>query len=75
MKIASPNRGSRPIGQLTKRELQISEMLATGLNVKTVAANLGLSPKTVHVHRSNAMDKLNVKNNVELAKFFNNEAL
>lgn len=73
LKIASPNRGSRPIGQLTKRELQISEMLATGLNVKTVAANLGLSPKTVHVHRANAMDKLSVKNNVELAKFFNNE--
>ncbi|WP_163921623.1 transcriptional regulator UhpA [Photobacterium sp. Alg240-V54] len=60
---------------LTKRERQISEMLATGLDVKAVAIELGLSHKTVHVHRANAMDKLNVSNNVELAKYFPQEVL
>ncbi|SMY32512.1 transcriptional regulator UhpA [Photobacterium andalusiense] len=60
---------------LTKRERQISEMLATGLDVKEVAIELGLSHKTVHVHRANAMDKLNVNNNVELAKYFPQEVL
>ena len=32
-----------------------------------IAEQLGLSPKTVHVHRANLMDKLKVSNNVELA--------
>ena len=34
---------------------------------KVTAEQLGLSPKTVHVHRANRMDKLKVSNNVELA--------
>lgn len=75
LKLASPDRGGKQLTQLTKRERQIGEMLALGLDVKTVAAKLGLSHKTVHVHRANAMDKLNVKNNVELAKCFASEAL
>ncbi len=75
LKLASPDRGGKLLTQLTKRERQIGEMLALGLDVKAVAAKLGLSHKTVHVHRANAMDKLNVKNNVELAKCFASEAL
>lgn len=62
------------ISQLTKREKQIGEMIARGLDVKGVANELGLSHKTVHVHRANAMDKLGVKNNVELAKCFESSA-
>jgi len=75
MKLATPDHGRKLLGQLTKRERQISEMLASGLDVKAVAARLGLSHKTIHVHRANAMDKLGVKNNVELAKCFESEAL
>jgi len=63
------------VQQLTKREYQIAEMLAHGLEVKKIALELGLSPKTVHIHRANAMDKLNVKNNVKLAKYFNPEPI
>jgi len=59
------------VQQLTKREHQIAEMLAQGLDIKNIALELGLSPKTIHIHRANAMDKLNVKNNVKLAKYFN----
>ncbi|MDE1329582.1 transcriptional regulator UhpA [Vibrio aestuarianus] len=70
LKIASPKRGSHNLEKLTKRERQISEMLACGLDVKAVATELGLSHKTVHVHRANAMDKLGVTNNVALAKYF-----
>ena len=50
--------------QLTKREHQVGELLAQGLDIKNIAIKLGLSPKTVHIHRANAMDKLNVENNV-----------
>lgn len=35
---------------LTKRERQVAEKLAQGMAVKEIAAELGLSPKTVHVH-------------------------
>ena len=63
------------VQQLTKREYQIAEMLARGLEIKNIALELGLSPKTIHIHRANAMDKLNVKNNVKLAKFFNSEQI
>ena len=53
---------------LTKRERQVAEKLAQGMAVKEIAAELGLSPKTVHVHRANLMEKLNVSNDVELAR-------
>ncbi len=36
--------------------------------VKEIAAELGLSPKTVHVHRANLLEKLGVNNDVELAR-------
>ncbi|MGC6404988.1 response regulator [Bisgaard Taxon 45] len=58
--------------QLTKRELEVCELLTAGFNAKEIAEKLNLSFKTVHVHRANAMSKLNVKNNVELANFFHN---
>ena len=38
------------------------------MSVKEIAAELDLSPKTVHVHRANLMEKLNVSNDVELAR-------
>lgn len=53
---------------LTRRERQVAEKLSQGMPVKTIAAELGLSPKTVHVHRANLMEKLGVSNDVELAR-------
>ncbi len=52
---------------LTKRERRGGK-LAQGMAVKEIAAELGLSPKTVHVHRANLMEKLGVSNDVELAR-------
>ncbi|MGF1685713.1 transcriptional regulator UhpA [Photobacterium japonica] len=73
LKLASTAKTVPSVSQLTKRERQISEMLATGLDVKAVANALGLSHKTVHVHRAHAMDKLGAKNNVELARHFQSD--
>ncbi|CDZ81963.1 DNA-binding transcriptional activator UhpA [Citrobacter koseri] len=53
---------------LTRRERQVAEKLAQGMAVKEIAAELGLSPKTVHVHRANLLEKLGVSNDVELAR-------
>ena len=50
----------------TNGEREIAQPLAGGWRRKYRRAAWP-SPKTVHVHRANLMDKLNVNNNVELA--------
>lgn len=74
LKLATPSNKATTLCQLTRREKEVSQLLANGLDVKTIANELGLSHKTVHVHRANAMDKLGVNNNVELAKLFSQES-
>ncbi|OOF70859.1 response regulator [Rodentibacter caecimuris] len=63
----------KPIEQLTKREREICELLILGWSSKEIAEKLNLSTKTIHVHRANAISKLNVKNNVELANLFHQQ--
>jgi len=74
LKLATPSDKAATLTQLTRRESEVCQLLARGLDVKSVATELGLSHKTVHVHRANALDKLGVKNNVELAKLFTPES-
>ncbi len=46
------------LGRLTPRESQILLGLADGLPNKSIAHDLGISPRTVEVHRANLMSKL-----------------
>jgi two-component system response regulator FixJ len=48
------------IASLTPRERDVLEGLAQGLPNKTIAYDLGLSPRTVEIHRANLMQKLGV---------------
>jgi two-component system response regulator FixJ len=45
---------------LTPREVEVLEGLVEGLPNKTIAHELGISPRTVEVHRANLMAKLGV---------------
>ncbi len=45
---------------LTAREVEVLQLLAEGLLARTIAARLGLSPRTVHKHLSNVYAKLGV---------------
>ncbi len=49
------------LGILTPREREVLEGLAQGLPNKTIAYDLGISPRTVEVHRANLMAKLEVR--------------
>ncbi len=46
---------------LTPRERDVLDGLAQGLPNKTIAYNLGISPRTVEIHRANLMTKLVVR--------------
>ncbi|MHB0886490.1 MAG: response regulator [Bacillota bacterium] len=54
---------------LTDRECQILRLIAEDKSSKEIAALLGLSPKTVHNHRTNIMQKLNLHSATELVKY------
>ena len=49
------------IAALTVREREVLEGLARGLPNKTIAYDLGISSRTVEVHRANVMSKLDVR--------------
>lgn len=49
------------VAGLTAREQDVLRGMANGLPNKTIAFDLGISPRTVEVHRANLMAKLQVK--------------
>ena len=46
---------------LTPRERDVLDGLSKGLPNKTIAYDLGISPRTVEIHRANLMSKLEVR--------------
>ncbi len=55
-------------GALTRRETEVTKWLAEGKQGSDVAIILGISPKTVEVHRYNSMRKLGAENWAELTR-------
>lgn len=60
---------------LTTREREVLQLLINGKTNKEIALSLGISPKTVSVHRTNIMSKLGVQNTVELIRFAANNPM
>ncbi len=58
------------INALTERERQVAERVSCGLRNKEIAADLGISPKTVELHRHNVMDKMQVDSVAALAQIW-----
>jgi DNA-binding NarL/FixJ family response regulator len=55
--------------RLSPREREILKLLAEGLSVKEIAAQLNLSVKTVDAHKTNLMKKINVHDRTELVRY------
>jgi FixJ family two-component response regulator len=58
----------RRFATLTPRETEVMEQIVLGAANKEVAARLGLSPKTVEVHRANVMRKTRANSLAELVR-------
>ena len=54
---------------LSKRELQVLELVADGKTNLDIGELLGISPKTVARHRERIMNKLDIHSTTELVKF------
>jgi FixJ family two-component response regulator len=55
---AAPAKGT---AQLTTREQQVLDLVAAGLNVRQIAEQLGISPRTVEVYKSRMTQKLRIR--------------
>jgi len=53
---------------LTPREREVMELVTAGKANKVIAAELGLSPKTVEVHRAAVMDKMHADSVADLVR-------
>ncbi len=58
----------RRCGRLTARETQVFELVVSGKPNKVVASDLGLSQKTVEVHRAHVMEKMRAESFADLVK-------
>jgi FixJ family two-component response regulator len=54
---------------LTPREREVLEHAARGLHAKEIGVVLGISPRTVEVHKTRIMEKLGARNIAELVRF------
>lgn len=58
-----------PASGMSEREVQVLQLMATGLENNEIAAELGISAKTVKNHVSSILMKLGVSNRVQAAIF------
>lgn len=55
--------------RLSDRERQVMELMIQGLHNRRIAEKLGISHRTVEIHKARVMEKMGVKNLVELVRF------
>jgi DNA-binding NarL/FixJ family response regulator len=58
-----------PTSILTAREEEIVKLIAEGHSTKEIAATLVISPKTVDRHRANVLQKLGLRDRLDLTRF------
>ena len=54
--------------ELTERERQVATLIADGASSKEAGRRLGISPRTVELHRAHIMEKLGARNAADLVR-------
>jgi DNA-binding NarL/FixJ family response regulator len=70
--LQPPPSSPRPAGvgpAITERETAVLRLTAVGHSNKQIAASLGIAVKTVEVHKSNAMRKLNLTGRTDVVRY------
>lgn len=67
--------GAPDLNVLSRREIEIVQLIKEGMSSKEVALRLDISLKTVEVHRYNILKKLSLKNTAALVNFINAHGL
>jgi DNA-binding NarL/FixJ family response regulator len=57
-----------PFDALSPRELEVALLLTQGLRQEDIAKRLSLSAKTVNTHKTRLFDKLEIRDNIALAR-------
>lgn len=60
---------SMKLAKLTDREREVLFLAGQGLHAKEIARSLGITPRTVEVHKASVMGKIGVRNVSELVRF------
>ena len=61
-RIGAERRAQELLATLSAREMEVFELLSQGLQNAEVSTRLGISPRTVEVHRANLYRKLDIRN-------------
>ena len=56
------------VAELTRREREVAELIADGASSKEAGRRLGISPRTVELHRAHIMEKLGARNAADLVR-------
>lgn len=75
MNSYQPKKVDTQMPRLTKRELEITKLIAAGKTTKEVAEELFISPLTVDTHRKNIFSKLGINKSVHLIQYAIREGL
>ena len=68
MALAAVDGEGSPFDQLSPRELEVAMLLVRGLRQEDIAKRLSLSAKTINTHKSRLFEKLDIKDNIALAR-------
>jgi FixJ family two-component response regulator len=58
----------RGFSELTPRERQVLQLITNGQSNKEAGRELGISPRTIEVHRARVMEKLGARNTADLMR-------
>lgn len=68
MALAGLDGGGSPFDELSPREMEIALMLVQGMRQDDIAKRLSLSAKTVNTHKARLFEKLDINDNIALAR-------